>query len=354
MKKLLALFLLILLISCSKEDTSDQTEFLFYIISDQEDIDQFKATKIYGNLEIDGEGIHDLSGLSTLTSVGAIVIENTQLTDLHGLHNVQNLTGKVHLENNPILEDVTALSNIGTQIVTLELIKNGALSDLTGLNIAQNADRLRIEHLPVHDLDVFTNIKYVNDLILRELQQLNSIEGLIGLERINDYLKLEGISSLNSLNGFNNIQSLDIDLEFVDLHLDDFQGFNGLTSCKSINISNMSSLQTLNGFDSLEYVSESISISACSQIDTFDGFPVLISTGGLTIDNLYSLSTLGDLPNLTTVENDLVIKENINLTDLCGIRTLLINDGLGGAYSVYNNAYNPSKQDIIDGNCNLL
>ena len=353
MKKILSLILLILFVSCSKEDTTNQTEFLFYIINDQDDVDQFKATKIYGNLEIDGEGIQNLSRLSTLTSVGAIVIENTQLTDLQGLHNLQYLTGKVHLENNPILEDVSALSNISTQIITLELIKNPSLNDITGLNIAETADRIRIENMPIQNLDVFTNIKYVNDLILRELQQLNSIEGLIGLENINDYLMLEGISRLNSLNGFNNIQSLDIDLNFVDLHIDDFQGFNGLTSCKSINISNMSELQTLNGFDNLELVSGPINISDCSQIDSFDGFPVLTSAGGLTINNLYSLLTLGDLSNLTTIEDDLLIIENNFLTDLCGIQSLIINEGLGGSYDVYNNAFNPTQQEIIEGNCSL-
>jgi len=353
MRKLLALFLLTLFISCSKEDNANQTEFLFYIIESQEDVDEFKATKIYGNLEIDGEGIHDLSGLSTLTSVGAIVIENTQLTNLHGLHNIQNLTGKVHLENNSILEDVTALSNIGTQIITLELIENTALIDLTGLNIAENADVFHIEKMRVEHLDYFTNIKTLNTLELRILHQLNSIEGLIGLESIEDVLFLEGLSQLNSLDGFNSIQNLNIDLNFIDLHLDNFQGFDGLTSCKSINISNMSELQTLSGFDSLEYVSEVINISDCSGIDVFDGFPNLISTGGLIVNNLYSLSTMGDLPNLTTIENDLVIIENNSLTDLCGLQTLLVNDGLGGSYSVYNNAFNPTQQDIIDGNCSL-
>ena len=105
MKKILTYCLLFLALSCSKENNNDQTEFLFYLIHNQEDVDNFKATKIYGNLQIVGEGIYDLSGLSTLTSVGAIVIEDTQLTNLHGLHNLQYLTGKVHLENIEGYED---------------------------------------------------------------------------------------------------------------------------------------------------------------------------------------------------------------------------------------------------------
>ena len=353
MRKVFPLILLVSLISCSKVDTSNQTEFLFYIIQNQEDVDEFKATKIFGNLEINGETIHDLSGLSTLTSVGAIVVRNTQLTNLQGLHNLQNLTGKVHLENNPILEDVTALSNIGTQIITLELIENAALVDLTGLNIAEIADVLHIEKMSVEHMDYFTNIRIINTIGFRDLHQLNSVEGLIGLESIENQLRLEGLSQLNSFEGFNNLQSLNIDLSFVDLHVNNFQGFDGLTTCRSINISNMSGLQTLSGFESLEYVTETINISACSGIVNFDGFPSLISTGGLTINNLYALSNLGVLSHVTTIENDLVIIENNSLTDLCGIQSLLVNDGLGGTYLVFNNAYNPTQQDIIDGNCSL-
>jgi hypothetical protein len=353
MKKLFALLMLVLLFACSKEDRSDQTEFLFYIIETQEDVDEFNATKIFGNLEIDGEGIHDLSGLSTLTSVGAIVIQNTQLTNLNGLQNIQNLTGKVHLENNHKLEDVTALSNISTQIITLEVIENNALTDLTGLNIAEQADVLHIERMPVVNMDNFTNIKIINTIRFRYLHQLNSVEGLIGLESIENQLRLEGLSQLNSLEGFNNIQSLDIDLNFVNLHLDDFQGFDGLTTCRSINISNMSDLQTLSGFDSLEYVSGVINLSDCSGIVNFDGFPSLISTGGLTINNLYALSDFGNLSQLTSIENDLIIVENNSLTDFCDLQTLMMNDGLGGDYVVFNNAYNPTQQDIIDGNCSL-
>jgi hypothetical protein len=351
MRKLFALTLLILFVSCSKEDTSNQTEFLYYIINDQEDVDQFKATRIHGNLEINGEEVHDLSGLSTLTSVGALVIRNTQLENLYGLHNLTGLNGKVHLENNPILEDVTAISGIGTQIITLKLIDNESLVDLTGLNIAAYADEFHIEGMPVQHLDYFTNVTALNKLRLREMQQLNSIQGLIGLQIIEEELFLEGLSQLNSLEGFNNIDSLDIDLNFIDLHMDDFQGFDGLRTCRSIYISGMSGLQTLSGFDSLESVSGTITITACSGIENFDGFPVLESVGGLIIDNLYALANLGDLPNLSSIENDLVIIENNSLIDLCGIRLLLVNDGLGGTYSVYNNAFNPTQQEVIEGNC---
>jgi hypothetical protein len=353
MKKILVIFLLTSLISCSKVDTSDQTEFLFYIIQNQDDVDNFKATRIFGDLQIDGEAVHDLSGLSTLTSVGAIVIRNTQLTNLQGLHNLQNLRGKVHLENNPLLEDVTALSNISTQIITLNLIENASLSDLTGLNIAYDADQLHIEAIPIENLEVFTNINHINTLTLFYLPELNSIEGLIGLESIDEQLLLEGLPILFSLEGFNNVHSISTDLKIIDLNISDFHGFNGLVTCKSIEMRDLSHLQSMEGFDSLEYVAESILIKDCTFIEEFNGFPSLNTTQGITINNLYSLTTISGLQDLSVILNDLVIIENNFLTDYCGLETFLMNGGLGGSYEVFNNAYNPTLQDIIDGNCSL-
>ena len=62
------------------------------------------------------------------------------------------------------------------------------------------------------------------------------------------------------------------------------------------------------------------------------------------LDNLSSLLSIGD--NLEVIGNE-------GLTDLCGLQTLLINEGLGGFYNVSYNSYNPTQQDIIDGNCSI-
>ena len=59
------------------------------------------------------------------------------------------------------------------------------------------------------------------------------------------------------------------------------------------------------------------------------------------------------LNNLSYIGENLRINENNLLTDLCGLQYLLINDGLIGTFVVSDNAYNPSQQDIIDGNCSL-
>ena len=48
--------------------------------------------------------------------------------------------------------------------------------------------------------------------------------------------------------------------------------------------------------------------------------------------------------------NSNVYRYNSSLTDLCSV-SLLLDNGLISSYFVYDNAYNPTQQDIIDGNC---
>ena len=73
----------------------------------------------------------------------------------------------------------------------------------------------------------------------------------------------------------------------------------------------------------------------------------------ITIRENALLSNLNGLSNIQTVDGFLKIFENTTLSDLCGLETLLIGNGLGGSYEVYDNAYNPTQQDIIDGNCSI-
>ena len=53
---------------------------------------------------------------------------------------------------------------------------------------------------------------------------------------------------------------------------------------------------------------------------------------------------------INNVGETLKIRSNSILKDFCSLTNLVINGNIG-SFDVYNNAYNPTKQDIIDGNC---
>ena len=67
-----------------------------------------------------------------------------------------------------------------------------------------------------------------------------------------------------------------------------------------------------------------------------------------------SNSSLVDLDGLSQLENvisDIQIVDNVNLSDFCGLNNLLINGSFSGNYFTNENAYNPTYQDMLDGNC---
>lgn len=64
-----------------------------------------------------------------------------------------------------------------------------------------------------------------------------------------------------------------------------------------------------------------------------------------------SITDLNPLIELVEVTGSLTIRYNTSLVDFYGLQTLLIQDGIIGDLTVSDNAYNPTLQDILDGNC---
>ncbi len=74
--------------------------------------------------------------------------------------------------------------------------------------------------------------------------------------------------------------------------------------------------------------------------------------GGLVIYNT-TLSNLTGLDNLILLGSYFMISDNSELIDFCALTNLFTNGtyDIYGIFSIGSNAYNPTTQDIIDGNC---
>ena len=62
------------------------------------------------------------------------------------------------------------------------------------------------------------------------------------------------------------------------------------------------------------------------------------------------LANLDGLINVAGA-NSIRITSNATLKDFCGLTKLINGGGLTGNFSVSSNGYNPTMQDIMDGNC---
>jgi len=113
--------------------------------------------------------ITDLSTLSTLRySNGIIVDGNNNLTDLSGLENLEVLNlGTFRISDNPILTDISQLSNVGPFSGRIEFRNNPSLTDLSTAQNFTGASRLIVDDMDgLTDLDDFSNIDRRADCVL--------------------------------------------------------------------------------------------------------------------------------------------------------------------------------------------
>ena len=164
----------------------------------QAQIDSFQiihpnCTEIEGDVEISGNDITNLNGLSLLTSIGGnLVIEiNDILPSMTGLDNVTSIGGFISIVDNDSLTSLTGLENI-TSIMggDLHIGNNGALTSLTGLENVTTIGGV----FGISNNNVLTS--------LTSLENMSSIGGDLWIS-FND--------ALTSLSGLENIESNSIE-----------------------------------------------------------------------------------------------------------------------------------------------
>lgn len=199
-----------------------------------------------------------------------------------------------------------------------------------------------------------------SDLDIRYTANLTNADALNGIESIGGNLVLDGdigstISNFNHLSGINFVGG--------DLSISNFPLVTSLNSLGNFSINgslSISSMNNLNDLSGLSINNSSLAglfVQRCDSLTNLGGLESLSSVNGniFLIQNELITSVNG-LENLVSVSGNLSIGAggiggNTSLTDFCALQNLLQNNGLQGNFSVQNNAYNPTQQDIIDGNC---
>lgn len=202
------------------------------------------------------------------------------------------------------------------------------------------------------------------------ITNLDMLSSIIAIDSLaiwnNTYLSnLDGLKNLKTLNGLS--VCLNKNLENID-------GLQNIASLKNTYIAANNSLLNLGGLKNIDTVSERLFISQNQKINTivFNNlshvknliimgnnnlqgmeFNRLESVGGLTLVGNNNLTNLDGLSSLQNIDNYINISYNYELNDFCGIRTLIVNNGLGNDYLVNYNLFNPTIEDIKAGNCSL-
>ena len=224
------------------------------------------------------------------------------------------------------------------------------LSSLTSIK-----EGLRIINLEnIKNLDGINNIKCIGgDLSIYNNPSIININSLSNLSYIGDYVWIQDNQELINLEGLNNIASLKSDLEI--LNNNKLVSLDGIDNIKSIEgeiyISGNETLTSITALSGLTEVKKDLSIKGNFKLTSLSGLNNITSIASNFYLTECRINSLEGLNNLIFIGESLQIYNNSFLYDWCPLQNLFINNGLGGGHLFGNCSFNPSIQNIIDGNC---
>ncbi len=296
----------------------------------------------------------NLNAFKTLTSVGGDLnlSEMPSLTDISGLKNLQKVGGRFTLQDLPALTD-------------------DGLSGLSSLKTI--GGDVQILGVPFKNFRGFATTKLQSVTIdgsgLTTIQQID----LSGVD-ISSFVTITGVTGGVAVKG-KDVLNGDLDIERSDISLSGFKQVNNFTfnyhdnDPAPSNPTNTLPMQkingtvsiTINGYHTLSLpnlatVSGDFTISTGYDIYSLTDLqaPLLTKIGGILFvtgqngsspNNL--MTNLNGFPGLTSAQSVTIIN-NQALTDFTGLKNVI--PSLSAAsWSVGNNGYNPSYQDMVDG-----
>lgn len=306
--------------------------------------------------------ITDLTPLNTITSVKSLDIIHTTLTSIEGLENIDvttfiqiafNKTLKtlkgfpqkrdtgigLNLNGNEELESINDLLHIKS-FAWLRIASNINLENLEGLNnVTEVGGDLSIEgNLRIENLNELTNLKLVGeDLSIRDNQALYSFCGLLPLvtdgeikgtfylmnrNRFNPgsiKFECERLVPLNEYHGVQTWISGDYWLDFFKEKK--FTKISGEIYIKGDQIKDLSALNAVEEFNGTVYIEET------------------------------ALTSLEGLNNIKKIKSSINLKNNQMLSNYCALNNLIQTQTTDYTIRTESNLYNPTKTDLINGNC---
>ncbi|NQY06142.1 MAG: hypothetical protein HRT68_08170 [Flavobacteriaceae bacterium] len=257
------------------------------------------------------DALTSVSISSNVTSIDRFNLSTSDLvTSLNGFENVSSIN-RFEINNCDGLATLPNFSNL-TTLGEVTIDGNDALTSLNGLNNLNTiTGRLWVRGSAMTSLTDLSNLTSIGSLHL-ESTNCSSLTGLENISTLTGYLSLNNNPLITSLNPVANISP---------------------TTTTSLGIANMDGLTNLQG---LEWVtsSNSINMSNNPNLISLDGLENVINCSSVNIGSNQWGSNIG----------------NQNLTDLCALTNLFTNGIYSDVY-IDNNAYNPTVQDFIDGNC---
>jgi len=204
-------------------------------------------------------------------------------------------------------------------------------------NIQSFTRQLGIVNQPVlNDLSGLSNVKGVNSFLFRDNQALESFAGLENLEEITGRCIIHYNEALVDLSGLQNLRvAQELDIAFND----NLSSLSGLESLESVGgrfyIGNNPVLSSIDALESLETVGGAFHIVSSPNLYEIARIDNFHSVGELLIGGNPNLAFLSGMSSLVDVEENIKIWNNTALTSLEGLSNA---DGEGlDRFDIFNN-----------------
>jgi hypothetical protein len=206
------------------------------------------------------------------------------------------------------------------------------------------------------EVDDFALFEYSNidgDFIIGE-EPANftvvDLNGLTSLQTVSGNLYIQSNYSLTSLSGLENLVTVGGEFRIVDNDNLELFTMNNLNSVGSILIHDNHDLISLTGLNNIQEVGGRFTVRSNASLETIVGANFSNVDGDITIQQNANLTSLNGF-NIANTNGNIYILYNNLLTDLCAITSLFSSSSFTSDVTINNNGYNPSVQNIIDGDC---
>lgn len=261
--------------------------------------------------------------LPALKTCGRFLMDNNPgITNLDGFNNLEQVTGDMTISNGNIP---------GADVKLITINGFNKLTSVTYSLLLETASGAGYSG-PLTSIKGFQNLKTVGAMFNIGGKNLTDISGLVKLESVGQDLRIVN-TNLTSVSGLTKLTS------------------SGLVENRLIYIQDNNRLTSLAGFTSLTNVA-GIFIARNPELLNVDGLEKITSMKyGILFGQNPKLANLNGLVNVGGTITSITINENVALKNLCGISKVVKAGSISGSYTVTNNGYNPTQQQIIAGQC---
>ncbi len=291
---------------------------------------------IYGTLKIGELGnpnfeIRNLAGFNSLKYVsgGLSILELKELTDIHGLENLESV-GYLSVFSNDKLNNVDGFESLRTVGGNLSITRNHSLVDVSGFRNLQVVHWALIiqDNDQLDNLVGFEGLTEVDGLSISDNDILPNLNDLENLTDLGNGLKIIGNDMLSDISGLRNVSSFDGDLLIWSTILEKLDDLSRFTETRILSIRGNDNLLNIDGLANITSVTDELDIVGNAKIKDLNG-----------------------LSGLRSISKTITVRYNETLTDFCGLRTLLANNDAYGTVDIRNNLYNPTIETILNGHC---